>query len=655
MANTIPHSIFYPEAGDLIKDPNSTAKLAVDIARLAISANSAIATAEARARGEAQALDVANRNAWGNAVESTLDQAMAYTDNAFAAAGEGGATDEQVDAAIDRAVLQGRVADSDRLPSGDRTAVGRGDFGILAADHGAVADGVTNDRHRINEALTVAQGRDVILEGGKTYLITGSIVIPTGQDALSIRAVGAKPAILKLGGDGQSNPAINADAGDPVLVSTVTASVGINTRGWPVASTTGIEKGMLCEVVSSAPWYHDPRPESAPLDARKSELHKVQDTFDGRVWMDDPAFDSYDLANETVELRFYKPIRVRLENITVQGTLPAVAEESKAVQGIIIQGASEPLLIDVNAENCARTGVGIYRSYRPRSYGGYTRGSNNFYNGYGFVINGCTHGYVQDRMTFESKKGVDITGFNCVSRMTVVRDCKTIGGGKNSRGEYYGWNPDGTAAAHQAGFGSHGGSEDAYYINNTTVDLQVPYSIRGRNSYVDGCLHKGRATGGFVQAAMGTNLYVTNNKIISGWWSLKVANSFTDEHIYGMRCDTIVTIYENWQSAVGGARRGQLVVSGNEAELRRSLVRMHILNFGQMNIVNNRATFIDKPGAITTFYTLDNNSGANPTTAQAAQWTIGPNDIQVPDSTMTHTVSNRTIAGAKVLNYSIAT
>lgn len=655
MASTVPHSIFYPEASDLIKDPASTAKLALDIARVAVSANAAISSSESRSRTHALGLDSSNRNAWGSAVENALRESMDYADNAFAAAGEGGASDAQVDAAIDRAVSQGRVADSSRLPSNGRTAVGRGDYGILAADYGAVGDGVANDYWTIQAALNASGGKNIILEGGKTYRIAGTMTVPSGQDSLSILAVGPKPAVLVLGADGQSYPAINADAGDPVKVTTLSASVGINTRGWPVVDTSGISKGMLCEVISSAPWYHDPRPESAPNDARKSELHKVQGVFDGRVWMDDPANDGYGLANETVELRFFKPIRVRLENLTVRGTLPAHAEETKACEGIVVQGADEPLLIDVNAENCARTGVTISRSWRPRSYGGYTRGSNNFYNGYGLSVRGCAHALIDGRHTYESNKGVDVTGFNCISRHTIVQNCKTFGGGINSRGNNYGWNPDGSFGTQQSGFGNHGAADNTTYRFNTIVDVWSPFGIRGRNTYIHDNLIMGRTTGGVVRAYLGTNLYVMNNRIIAGYWSLKPSNNFGGPHIDSMRADTIVTVYDTWQAnPPSGIRRSQLVVSGNEAELRTAIVRMHMLHRGEMYIANNRGIFMDA-NLPRTCYVLDNNSGEVPTTGAASAWTIGPNDFRSPSGAATVQRSNTSIAGAKVLDYAIAT
>ncbi|RAX50853.1 hypothetical protein DQ353_00170 [Arthrobacter sp. AQ5-05] len=655
MATTVPHSIHYPQAADLIKDPNSTAKLAVDLMRIAVSTNSAISNSEGRSREHANTLDSASRNAWGSADSAILRQALEYTDNAFSASGPGGATDAQLDAAVDRAVQQGRVADAARLPSKGRTAVGRGDFGVVAEDHGAVGDGVFNDWYGISAALRAANGNDVILKGGTVYKMSGTLVVPDGQDSVSIRAVGSKPAVLDLGSDGQSYPAIRFDAGEPVTVKTLTVSTGINSRGWMVNSTTGIQKGMLCEVVSSAPWYHDPRPESAPLDARKSELHRVQDTFDGRVWMDDPANDGYDLTKETIELRFYKPIRVRLENITVRGTLPAVGEETKAVEGIVVQGADQPLLIDVNAENCARTGIAVSRSWAPRVLGGYTRKANNFYNGYGVSIRGCAHGLVDGRHTHESNKGVDVTGFNCISRHTIVQNCKTFGGGRNSRGEHYGWNPDGSFGTQQSGYGNHGAADNTTYRFNTVIDVWSPFGIRGRNTYIHDNLVMGRTSGGVVRAYLGTNLYVTNNRIIAGYWSLKPSGNFGGPNIDGMRADTIVTVYDTWQSnPPSGIRRGQLVVTGNEAELRTAIVRMHMLHRGEMYIANNRGMFMDT-NLPRTCYVLDNSSGSVPTTGEASAWTLGPNDFRSPGNTVTVQRSNTSVAGAKVLDYGVAT
>lgn len=554
--------------------------------------------------------------------------------------------------------------------SAKNTNVFEGDEGVVhahkyATDGTVMGDGSNNDYWPIQRAINA--GKEVLLEGGKTYLIAGTLSMPAnGRNNVSIRATGSEPAILKIGASGQSYGAINFRRSDtPDVEKTLVVSTGINFKYWQVADATGVEPGMLCMVVSSALWYHDPRPGIG--EARKSELHRVSHVQGTRIYMEDGANDGYDVNTETVALYFYKPIKVRLENITVQGTLPAVAEETNAVEGIVIDKADTPILIDVNVDSCARTGIRVSKSYRPIVSRGETSKSNNYWNGYGVSIAGCAYGVVQDRHIRHSRRAVDVsssqieegsTKGSIISRQTVIERCKAIGGGSNSRGTTYGWEQDGTAGAYQGGFGSHGGADTVIYRNNEVYDMHAAFTVRGRTSIIHDNLIVGRSTGGAIQATHGgTHLYIYNNRAIAGYWSLKPYNSFipSGPSINSNQIDTLLTIYATWGgNPPVGTQRGQVVVTGNEVECRAALVRFHQMPFGETYIANNRIR-ISPVVSSTDVSMLDNRSGVNLTPAQLSRWYIGPNVMsKSPAHTGTLTEANFPLTGANVLNYTVS-
>lgn len=655
--STFPHNIFMPEASDNIKAASSPSKLAQDISTVAQTANNALSIAQAAAIAKAEQLDAGNRTDWGTAVFDALTRSKEYTDVSFQASGPGGATDAQVDAAVDRAVLGGRVADGSvmaLMPSGGRQAVGRGDYGVLASDHGAVPDDELSDKWRIEEAISVANGKDVILEGGKTYLITGTVGLPAGVDTVSLRALGAEPAILKLGGDGQTNSAIKFEQNTVSATTTLTASIGIGTVGWPVASVANIEPGMICEVMSSAPWYHDPRTDSS--DARKSELHRVRGTFLGKVYFDDPANDGYDITSETVQLSFYKPIKVRLENITVEGTLLPVAEETKAVIGLEVSHADEPELINVSAVNCARTGVRVFLSYNPKITGGYSRGSNNYWNGYGVSIDGCANAVVRDRITYECRRSIDTTGMHIISRNTTLINCTAVGGGKNSRGDNYGWNPDGTIGAYQGGFGTHGPADQTRYIDCTTFWMSAPYICRGRDEMIINMRHIGSTSGPVVACSTGTNIVILGGWATAGYWSWKNASTYQGGNyasINSKRPEYFIRFYPAYQmNPPTGNSRGRVIIKGVTAEVtNRAIYFDGNMPMGHFTVADN--DFFYAPVVSTDDAAMMVMIGTEPVFSKS-KWFIGPNRNTLDaGSGQMKTTHNVTLTGANVIDYTV--
>lgn len=565
-----------------------------------------------------------------------------------------------VGTSIDNPVLLYRIGTTgDRWSAWKKVAVDsgdlvrQGDYGAVdARAYGTIGDNVFNDWWGISAAIKAAKGNDVILQGGTTYFMGGTLTLPEGQDSVSIRATGAKPAVLRLGADGQSYSAIKFEQTTVSATTTLTASIGVGKIGWPVASTTGIEPGMLCEVISSASWYFDPRPESS--DARKSELHRVKYVFAGTVYFDDPSNDGYNVPTETVTLKFYKPIKIRLENIKVVGKLPAIAQETKAVIGLEVHHADEPEFINVSVENCARTGIRTFSCYKPHITGGYTRGANNYWNGYGVSIDGCAHALVENRLTVESRRGIDITGQQLISRNSTLKNCMAIGGGTNSRGETYGWDAAGIRQAYQGGFGTHGPSDQTRYIDCTTIKLHKPYTLRGRDEYILNMRHYGRTYGGVVAASTGTNLFIQGGLVTTGHWSHKYGVSHMtgdNASINSQRPDCLIRFYNayNMNPATGTAY-GRVIIEGVKAE-----VQEHVVYFeqdiprGHFSIAN--CDFHFGPVANDTAYLL--YSATTPPAVNKSKWFIGPNRLTRDTGTAPIQTASPLLplTGANVLNY----
>lgn len=681
-SSTMIHGITYPIPADLLKDPAQAAKLARDLQALAVSADAALTANRAAASAEASAAESgaktytdtevagvrSDARGWAEDAEAA---ANAYTDVSFAASGPGGATDEQVDAAIDRAVArgvvgdvededvdagidravaEGRVPDGALLPEGGAQAVGKGELAVRVEDHGAIGDGVNNDRWRIQEAINTANGRDVLLHGGRTYRIQGTLIMPTWHRHVSIKGTGAEPAVLYT--NGQSNRVLEFDAGAPVAVKTLVQSVTVGAHGWVLEDTVGVEAGMICEVVSDASWYFDPRPETAPThDARRSELHRIKRIDGGTIYMDDPANDGYDLSSEAVEIRVYNPIHVHLENITVRAVHPPAAEETNALEGIVVRGAVSPTLVNVNVENCARTGVAVYRSYRPRIIGGYTRGANNYWNGYGLSINGCAWAHVKDRITFDTRRAVDITGFNVISRNSLIEGCIAVGGGTNSRGDTYGWLPNGALGASQSGFGTHGASDNATYLNCVTFGIQRPFSFRGRAETVINPLVLGPAYGGVFQLSWGTSFWLKGGVVSSNAWAYKMGNP----NVGAQRADYLVRCYAAYQTnPPEGDMYGRLTIEGVNAEVQHTVLFFdQTTPAGRVTVANNDIYFGPTDTTVPrVFY----NNGLAPDEPDKSRWFVGPNRLSNETTAASPVLGDGvSLAGAKVLDYTTAT
>lgn len=540
---------------------------------------------------------------------------------------ETGLADAVVEALIESELTGTRDALNDAIDARTRTGkppVGQDELVVRVEDYGAAGDGITNDRWPLQLAINAAQGRDVVLQQGKVYRCEATLVMPT-TGGVSLRSDGVEPAVIYR--PNQSGNIIEFKANStPVRSTTLTASIGVGSRDWPVANAAGVEPGMICEVISSASWYFDPRPETT--DTRKSELHRVRAVVGNTVYMDDPCNDGYNVSNETVTLNFYRPIKVRMQNVTLRAELPTPDTTTQAMIGAVIERADEPELINVNTEGCARAGIMVFDSYHPKVYGGYSRSSNNYFNGYGVDIVGCSHAHVIGRVGIECRRVVDVSGFNVISRQTLVERCIALGGGKNSRDEFYGWDDAGVLAADQYGFGTHGAADQTTYRNNVCIDIKRPFHTRGRDEVLEGNQVYGRTYGGVVQVQYGTNLTIRGNRVAMLHWSYKHSQSHEGAaSINTKRADCFVRIYSEYNAnPPTGTARGRLHIVNNETDVRDDFILLDgMVPFGSTLIMGNHARFGPISGSDPAC--LIRWQGGTPPNFDKSAWHIGPNVI----------------------------
>ena len=495
---------------------------------------------------------------------------------------------------------------------------------VSVKDFGAVGDGVTDDRNALLNAITAAAGRDVILESGEVYLI-GSAIVYNGD--VSIRSSGAEPAVIFQNGQLFYPLTIS---GTLFKTTTLSGAVQINKNNWSVTDITGVIPGMLMEVISDTLWYHDPRGV-----AMKSELHRVGRIDAGILYTEDPSNDGYDVGGtEIVTVKFYTPVSVRLENITIRCVLPAPVVDADRVFGIVLEWANEPRLIDVNIENAAAAGIQPRSCYRPVIIGGYSHGSNNYNNGYGVQFYGCSHGLVKDRTFWQCRRGVDVSGGVIISRHTTIENCTNLGGGFNSEGTKYGWNNDGTLGAAQYGFGSHGPADHTIYRGNRVASMYSHINIRGRNEVIEDNYFIGQTYNGSISLGFGENVKILNNKLYSGWESMK-DDTIRDGGgvINSRRADLFVYVMDSYQG-------GEIVIDGNDVEVQAWVVEFMLgaTRWNNIDLKNNKFNFAPVSGIANTYLFWDTNVATT-----VSNWNIS-NNTRRSSSTGSHLLFPSTIS-----------
>jgi hypothetical protein len=386
---------------------------------------------------------------------------------------------------------------------------------IPVEQYGAIGDGITDDTVALQNAINAIQGTSNTLKltEGKTYKITNTL-----QVTASLSIVGSKQNRPKIYSDSQNFDGINIQG---ILKGSTTlfASATVNTKYIAVMDASNISDSSLIELISSVSWYHDPRSDST--DARKAELHRVDEIVGNKVYLTDPLFDGYDISSETVTVNIYTPICLAMSDIDVQLTKYPSVTDSIRQTGIILNHTIDAILDNVNVIDAQDCGISCQHSYRPHITGGRTEGSNNYYSGYGVQIVGCTHAKVKGRHTVNSRRGVDVSGMQIPSHMTVVEECTVFGSGTNSMGTRYVYNDDHSIGAYAGGIGTHGPADHTIIRNNIFGFLHVAVIDRGRNCAIEGNYFLGEIANTCIDISFGENTTVINNYTYDGFSGVK--------------------------------------------------------------------------------------------------------------------------------------
>jgi hypothetical protein len=456
---------------------------------------------------------------------------------------------------------------------------------ITPENFGAVGDGIVDDKVAIQNAINEASTKKKRLKFGigKTYLISGQLLINSNSHWV---------------GDANHRPVIkvNNQSFDPIVATgslvgstTVTASMTVNTKWLDVANASLIQEGMLIEIVSSLPWYHDPRTESS--DCRKAELHRVDEIVGNRVYVTDPLMDGYDLTAETVTVNIYNPIQVTMKDIDVVMTLDPTPNDSIRKTGITLKYTIDSTLENVNVTNAVATGILLWHSYRPTVVGGRTVGAQNYFSGYGLQTYGTTHARIANRHARNCRRGVDVSGGKIPSHFTIVEGCSVFGNGINSLDNRYVFNDNHTSGTHASGIGTHGGADHTIIRNNYMGFLEIGVVDRSRNTTIENNYFVGDFGTSCIDVSYGINGSILGNQAYDGFTAHKERDVFDGGANYNTRKAPVFIRYQS-TAVDNGATGGYFRVENNFAMIQHAFIELYASS--EITSVNNINNFLVK-------------------------------------------------------------
>lgn len=518
--------------------------------------------------------------------------------------------------------------------------------------YGAVGNGTTDDSSAIETAINenVTTGKKVLFDSAKTYRITRPIIssVPAlGQNfSIVLDSTDARPATIRMDSNGHRHFEF---AGTEMPPTTLTSTVRLQRRAWPVASTANFRVGMLFSVVSSASWFYDPRPEST--DARISEIHRVSAIIGNTVYSEAPSADGYNISDTTVTVTPIQPIVARVGGLKLTRPIPPTVGPTEDLDyvGIRLDFTSASTIQGLIVEHAAATALQIRRSYESRLEDNSIFGTNSYGSGYAITIQGCNYTTVKGSYITTSRRAVDVTAWvRIISRNTLVDGNTYVGGGKNVRGEWLGWDPvTGAYGDRNGGFGGHGVSDLTTMTNNFTSDCWEPFVVRGSNNIYANNVHRGNARiAVFGLDSGGGTIVLNGNKVLSGWLGTpKYQSGANSERARdftrigeGLSDDSRVSVTDNY-AEVGNS----FVLLGNRLDSTTKMVRFLVVTGNTVGLSDGTT---DK-GAL-----LYNPSDVVEPIGSGRYWIIGPNTIR-NDSLAAQAVVTRNvnISGAKVIDY----
>lgn len=422
-------------------------------------------------------------------------------------------------------------------------------------EFGAVGDGIADDTDAINLALTT--GLPVELHDGETYRIT-STINHVGDTVLFCRG---NATIYQAG---QGFTGLNFQ-GELVSSSQLSAGKEVGDRVWRVTNTSGIEPGMLMEVVSSKSWYYDPRPDAT--DARKSELHRVQHVESGVIHTELESNDGYP-TSETVTVNFYQPAKVMIENVTIEAKL--VTDGSSVRRGVLLETVSDSILRNVTVRNYGLTGVSARRAYNSKILGGAMENINGAGASYAIQTSGSTLFDIVGTHFSGCYAGIDFSGSNVISLLCSVSETVVTGGGVDSAGAQFGWKEFSAMGESQRGHGTHGPSDRCKFSGNRISGVHSAFVLRGRNHIVSENQIESRSANGVIRIYDGYNFTITDNVCDRSFFGGKDTTSQSLSSPQGKLPETFVLVYDTYITDGDGP----LVIRGNKVQVNRSMVRL---------------------------------------------------------------------------------
>lgn len=366
-------------------------------------------------------------------------------------------------------------------------AVGQGEQAINAMDHGAVGNGVVDDRSAINAALTLAATagtKKVILPKGD-YLISGSVLIPEG-----VSLVGEGMGVTRLVSNGSVSVLINmaGSIGDTVTTLTANANVGASTL--TVTSTAGISAGDWLMLLD------DRAPDQDKPTHPGGELVKVFSVDSGTSL-------TLVTTSPTATQSAFPGVGGTFDNTSLDGIGPyLVSSNARLAPANLVEGTSVESLSIVNtAPGTISNGVGIgagatlNAQIKEVEIYGIDGAGVNLGHAVGTKITGCNiHDLVDDGDNNRLGYGLNIAGG---ASDIIISDCTfaRLRHSVTTGGHVNGGIPRRITVAncqafqtHQASFDTHGCGLDIMYVNCLSVDsAQYGFNVRGRRVTLRGC------------------------------------------------------------------------------------------------------------------------------------------------------------------------
>lgn len=367
-------------------------------------------------------------------------------------------------------------------------AVGQGEQAINAMDHGAVGNGITDDRAAINAALTAAatSGTNKVLLPKGDYLISsGSILIPEG-----VSLIGEGMGVSRIINSGTVATMVNMAGSIGSTLTTLTANANVGASTLTVTSTVGISAGDWLMLLD------DRAPDQDKPTHPGGELVKVFSVDSGTSL-------TLVTTSPTATQSAFPGVGGTFDDTALDGIGPyLVSSNARLAPANLVEGSSLKSLSLVNlTPGTISNGVGVTAgatlnaSITEVEIHGIDGAAINLGHAVGAKITGCNiHDLVDDGDNNRLGYGINIAG---AASDIIVSDCTfaRLRHSVTTGGHVNGGIPRRITVAncqafqtHQASFDTHGCGLDIMYVNCLSVDsAQYGFNVRGRRVTFRGC------------------------------------------------------------------------------------------------------------------------------------------------------------------------